>query len=174
MKILNHSKVDRNPREFITTLTSCWVWRGAATPAGYGVLRVGTKNQYVHRLAMTEHIGRKLKKGELVCHRCDNPICLRPSHLFLSDQAGNIRDALSKGRMDLSGLEKGRGWMRDHPETRLIGANNPNSKLNARKVRQARRWYFRGMTQRAIAKKLGVAQPTIGRLLLRKTWKHVE
>lgn len=79
--------------------TGCWEFMGARTPKGYG--RIGLDGQYwqAHRLAWT------LKRGPIpnglglqVCHRCDNPPCINPDHLFLGTNADNCRDRHSKGR----------------------------------------------------------------------------
>jgi hypothetical protein len=82
---------------------TCWGWAAAKTAAGYGVLMdkcraEGRKNiVYMHRLSWTINFG-EIPEGMCVCHRCDNPQCTNPDHLFLGTHAENMKDMLDKGR----------------------------------------------------------------------------
>lgn len=75
----------------------CWVWTGSTGGIGYGVLSINGKPEYVHRLAY-----RLLKGGvqryKFVLHRCDNPPCFNPEHLFLGTALDNVKDMIKKGR----------------------------------------------------------------------------
>lgn len=77
----------------------CWTWDGAKhQPFGYGMF--GTtrrKTVGAHRFSYEVHFG-PIPEGLQVCHRCDNPPCVRPDHLFLGTQADNIHDMIRKGR----------------------------------------------------------------------------
>lgn len=86
--------------KFGWTITSsgCWEWNGSRRPTGYGVVGVGRQRlEYVHRLAWTLAEG-PIPDGLFVCHRCDNPPCMRPDHLFLGSDLDNIADMNSKKR----------------------------------------------------------------------------
>jgi hypothetical protein len=79
-------------------VTGCWNWTGCLDGHGYGVVRHKGKNYLVHRLAYQYWVGKL--PGELdCCHKCDNPRCINPDHLFSGSAADNIRDAIAKGRV---------------------------------------------------------------------------
>jgi len=77
----------------------CWEWQGI-TATGYGAIYLGDQRIRAHRFSWELHFG-PIPDGMLVCHHCDNRLCVRPSHLFLGSSADNIHDAIAKGRLDL-------------------------------------------------------------------------
>jgi hypothetical protein len=81
----------------------CWEWQAALNQSGYGYLRVGAKSEHVmaHRYSWEMHCSA-IPQGMFVCHKCDNPKCVRPDHLFLGTQADNLRDMWQKGRQGVT------------------------------------------------------------------------
>src|SRR3990167_2109214 len=82
------SKVAKTP--------TCWVWLSTLA-RGYGQYKQQGKYQYAHRLAYQETFG-SIPPGLFVLHRCDNPSCVKPDHLFLGTARDNYLDCVRKGR----------------------------------------------------------------------------
>lgn len=79
----------------------CWIWPGATKVVGYGKVRWSGVDVLAHRKAWELERG-PIPRGKQVCHRCDNPLCVRPSHLFLGTFRQNMRDKVAKGRTRLA------------------------------------------------------------------------
>jgi hypothetical protein len=77
----------------------CWPWRGGISSSGYGNLNVpGTRRKILAHRAVYELTFGPIPDGLLVLHRCDNPRCVRPEHLFLGTHRENAHDKIRKGR----------------------------------------------------------------------------
>jgi hypothetical protein len=84
---------------FVDRSGDCWVWTGHRAPGGYGNLKVGRRQVRANRYSFMLATGRSdLRRDEFICHRCDNPPCVRPEHLFLGTAADNTGDMIAKGR----------------------------------------------------------------------------
>jgi len=149
-------KVDKNgpTPEHVAHLGPCWVWTGTAHLGfGYGLIHHKGRNQPTHRVSWQLEIG-PIPDDLCVLHKCDNPPCVRPSHLFLGTRAENIADKTAKGRQDK-------------------GVQIHFARLNPDKVREARAMFASGSLHREIAERFGVHPATITYLLNGKTWRHV-
>lgn len=139
--------------------TECWDWLGSLSPRGYGRIRVAGKNIRAHRYSWILKHGRDIPEGMVVCHKCDNPKCVNPDHLFLGTIADNVADCVSKGR-------HARGEKLAHP--RAKGEKNGNSRLTANQVDAIR---SDQRPQRTIASQFGVSQALISKIKRGEMWK---
>lgn len=132
----------------------CWRWKGAPSGFGYGVLFVRGKNRYAHRLSYSLAHG-PIPRGLFVLHRCDNPICVNPAHLFLGTPHDNNIDMAAKGRS-------------------THGEKNRHAKLTRDDVRWMR-WarVYSGATQRRIGAFFGVDQSTVCYAVNGSTWRNL-
>src|SRR5687768_3007421 len=81
----------------VSVIGECWEWQGAINANGYGHIRFSNKTYLAHRLSY-EFAFKPITKGLFVCHKCDNPKCVRPDHLFLGTPLDNTLDMMAKGR----------------------------------------------------------------------------
>ena len=171
------SKVDRSGGP-----DACWPWTaGKFAGKDYGVFRAHGKNYRSHRFAYIAAHG-PIPEGLLVCHRCDNPECCNPAHLWLGTPADNMADMVAKGR-SLKGIDsvppetRARGERNGaltHPERLTRGTSHHASKLTPDLVRSIRTRFAAGETQTAIAASIGVSQPVVSSVVRGETWGHVE
>lgn len=137
----------------------CWYWTGYVGSRRKGVIWVSGKPIYAPRFSYTTFVGPILE-GMYVCHHCDNPLCVRPSHLFVGSQDDNMKDMVAKGRANKpQGEANGRAKL-DDDAVRFIRAN----------------YKFRSKEfgQRQLAVRFGVCVLTIQEVLDGKKWGHVD
>ena len=83
------------------TNVGCWEWKGSINDSGYGVItikRLGLIKSRVHRLMVELKNNKKIPKDKVVCHKCNNPICINPEHLYIGTQQDNINDMCQSKR----------------------------------------------------------------------------
>lgn len=114
----------------------CWQWTASKDRRGYGRFRLPTCHIGAHRIAYELTFG-PIPEGLEVCHTCDNPGCVNPSHLVLGTHADNMRDSRDKGRATAPPVTAGDShWTRTHPERLRYGESHPRSKLTNAEVRR--------------------------------------
>lgn len=154
--------------------TPCVLWAGAKAGNGYGVTSREGKQVYLHRLAWAEANG-PIPPGMVIAHRCDNPACFNPAHLFACTQAENLADMRRKGR-SAKGASHG---SKTRPERTARGERVGSSKLTPDQVQAIRAEYIAGKpghrtpcSLTALARKYGVAFQTISKIVNRNSWRH--
>lgn len=139
-------------------LNECWEWASWTNDRGYGRFYHQGRYFYAHRLSWyLEHGDDPLAR--FVCHKCDNPICVNPSHLFVGTQDDNMSDMARKGRASRV--------------PRVLGTKHPQAKLTPTIVREIDRLRAGGMLWRDIARRVGVSRVTAHRAGTRRTWRHI-
>jgi hypothetical protein len=82
----------------ISDENNCWEWKAFKNAKGYGQTKIGGRSGKLilsHRLSWVINFG-EIPEGLHVCHKCDNPSCVNPNHLFLGTNLDNIKDRVSK------------------------------------------------------------------------------
>lgn len=140
--------------------SECWEWLGSTTEFGYGWFRAaGTWG--AHRYSWTLHFG-PIPDGMCVLHRCDNPRCCNPAHLWLGTNQDNNADCFSKGRMKPNSGQRARG------------EQHGLAKLDADAIREIRRRRADGAGIKDLGVEFGVNHTNISSICLGKTWRHVK
>lgn len=144
-------KVDKSDAE------GCWLWTGSRTEDGYGVMMIDGRKEIASRVAYRIQRGA-IPEGLNVLHSCDNPPCVRGSHLFTGTQVDNAVDMLSKGRGN-----------------KASGEVHAAAKLTAEDVRTIRASHVHGRrgSLANLARRFGVSTPTIYGIVTRRKWKGV-
>lgn len=154
------AKVEKTP--------GCWVWKGERLSSlphkAYGRFFGGGRLDGRKVQLLAHRVSFELANGPIpprmdVCHHCDNPPCVRPSHLFLGTRSDNARDMVAKGR-------------RFQPLSR--GEAHGNALLTESAVVEIRRLARDGLaTRKAMSLRFGVSIGTIEAVTSRRSWKHV-
>jgi hypothetical protein len=148
---------------YLTYDRGCWLWIGQVNAAGRPVMKIGDRNQYASRISLAIHTG-KFPGDMLALHRCDNPLCVRPEHLYWGTRKQNGEDMSNRGRVVWNNGVIG-----------IRGESCHSSNLTEKDVREIRKLHSEeGMSYQRIADAYGVGHVQILRICHRTRWTHVE
>lgn len=167
------------------TPEECWNWTAAKRPDGYGNFSI-SHGIFVaaHRFAYELAYG-PIPEGLLVCHKCNNPSCCNPAHLYAGSQLDNMNDAKRSGRTatdDKNGSRThpesyprgDKSWPHLHPELVLRGSKHKTAKLTEAAVLEIRKLYAIGAASGVeLSQRFGVSRANISLIVNRKAWKHI-
>jgi hypothetical protein len=138
--------------------SGCMVWRGQKNRNGYGRVSVAGRLLAAHRHSWRLNHG-DIPSGMHVCHRCDNPPCVNPDHLFVGTAKDNANDKFAKNRGSGKGARP--------------GAQHHNARLTEDVVREIRYRASTGESQKSIRESLGMCSSLVSRIVTRKRWAKV-
>lgn len=133
--------------------SGCWLWTASSSAQGYGHFQVNGRLCRAHRVSWELHNG-KIPDGMWVLHKCDNPGCVNPDHLFLGTNVDNVADMVAKGR-----------------RAKTEGATHWNAKLSERQIRQIR---SASGLHKEIAAAFGVSRQHISHIKSGGKWSHLK
>jgi len=131
----------------------CWEWQAAADEHGYGRINVRGKTKLATRVSV--RLDGRDPSNYYVLHKCDNPCCVNPKHLYLGNQKQNMRDSVEHGNANL-------------------GEEAPNSSLTNEEVQQINDKMHKGLSNAEIAKDYLVDEATISDIRCGNSWTHVD
>ncbi len=135
-------------------MNECWNWEGVKNSKGYGLTR---KYKLAHRV-MYQISAPDYDRSLCVLHKCDNPSCIRPSHLYQGTHKDNARDRQVRGR--------NRGAFQPCHLHR-------KARFTQEQVAEIRKQLASGKSAYRIAKQIGCKESTIRHIQLGKTWRHL-
>lgn len=131
----------------------CWIWTKGRSKHGYGELRLLGKHHLAHRVAWELANGVPIPDGLDVLHKCDNPPCCNPSHLFVGTHADNVADMVAKGRS-------------------ASGEQHSQARLTWDEVRELRRRVSNGEDLRDVAKSYGLGTNHARKIVDGELWRE--
>ena len=143
--------------EYTVKNKDCLEWIYGRACFGYGIVQSEGRSQVAHRVSYKKYVG-KIGKGLFVLHRCDNPPCINPKHLFLGTNMDNMQDKMRKGRLRV-----------------LFGENHPMAKVKNVDIIKMRKDYANAkFTLEELARIYKLSPLTVRDIIKRKRWKHLK
>jgi DNA-binding CsgD family transcriptional regulator len=140
-------------------MSDCIIWEKCVGDTGYGKLGINGKSLYAHRYHWEKKNG-VIPKGMVVCHSCDNKLCINTDHLFLGTQKDNVHDCISKGRFSFK-------------TTFPKGEKHKIAKLKNKQVVEIKRLLKIGASLASLGRIYGVDPSTISQIKSGRAWKTI-
>lgn len=156
------SKVNMDGPVLRPDLGPCWIWTGAINNKGYGRFSPDSVTDLAHRFGYELQCG-PLSADDDICHHCDNPPCVRGSHLFKGNAHLNALDMMAKGRNSVA----------VHPECILRGERTGQAKLRESQVIEIKARIARGEGCQRISEDYPVTRAAITLIKMGRNWRHV-
>ena len=163
-----HVSKDGPIPEHCPGLGECWPWTAARSPKGYGlsdIFRQKLSTVSAHRVAWILSNDQLIPDGLFVCHKCDNPPCCNPNHLFLGTCADNNRDCVNKGRNSFQRVGPARFSLR--------GESSPGAKLTNAQAKEIILRFIDGETMASLSREYRISETTVSNIAHRQAWKTV-
>lgn len=157
------SQIEKTPTERFfesfekLSTTDCWEWTSYKANFGYGKLRANGREVRAHRFSYEYFVG-PIPNGLCVLHKCDNPPCVNPKHLYIGTKRDNARDM----------IERGRAYQ---PPTQ--GEYNSQAKLHDGDIHVIRYLVECGLKQTHVANFLGISKHQVNSIVHKRSWAHV-
>lgn len=133
--------------------SQCWIWTGALSDSGYGIIFWQGRSRPATHVAL-QIAGKERPIGTQACHRCDNPPCVNPNHLYWGTPRDNVDDCVARGR-------------------RPKGVETAQATLTDQQVLDIRHRYAGGETGPCLAREFQVSKTQIYRIASGKKWAHL-
>ena len=156
---LNQDEIRRFLDKINKVQSGCWEWGAGVYVTGYGMfcMRRGNRKTFsAHRISWMLHNNASILNGVMVCHTCDNRLCVNPDHLYLGTGYDNNNDTIIRNRGN-----------------RTLGSKCSWAKLDEDKVREIRRLKSQGLKQSKIALMYNIDASLISDIIHNKKWRHV-
>lgn len=164
----------------------CWKWTAMENDFGYGIINSGGRGGRplrAHRVSWEIHNGN-IPKGKHILHKCDNPTCTNPEHLFLGTNYDNVQDMVKKGRtcrgqkhvekMRAVAARGNKNGARTHPEMVPKGETHFGAIMTNGGVIKMRQMRRAGHRVKDIALFFGISNQQTSFICNRKAWKHIK
>jgi len=160
-----------------TNMSPCWITFASKSTGGYGQIQHKKIKWNIHRLSFWLHNNKpELTRSDQICHKCDNPECSNPEHLYLGNAKTNAIDTIERIRNTQPKKEVKKGnWSRINQLGDQSGENNQTAILTWEKVRTIRKKKADGLKYgelKKMAEEYGIAYITIQKIVDGSLWKE--